>query len=165
MSRGKKTKPEDVFAIMSSWATTLNYSETAREHDMPVTTVRDIVEANKDEPEFVKLREEKREEFATTASRIIEKSLRLLERRITRALMQEYELDNMLKVLGSKKKITAAEKAQLLSKVRELQIPDIRALTTEIGTLYDKKALAENSATENISISVKLPEGIDEYAG
>lgn len=38
-------------------------------------------------------------------------------------------------------------------------------LTTVIGTLYDKKALADGNATNNVSVSVKLPEGIDEYAG
>lgn len=38
-------------------------------------------------------------------------------------------------------------------------------LTTVIGTLYDKRALASGDTTENVKVSVKLPEGLDEYAG
>lgn len=38
-------------------------------------------------------------------------------------------------------------------------------LSTVIGTLYDKKALADGNATENVSVEVKLPPGADEYAG
>ena len=41
----------------------------------------------------------------------------------------------------------------------------VNHLTTVIGTMYDKKALADGTATDNVSVSIKLPEGIDEYAG
>lgn len=46
----------------------------------------------------------------------------------------------------------------------ERDIP-VNHLTTVIGTLYDKKALAEGSATENVTVEIKLPPGADEYAG
>ncbi len=46
----------------------------------------------------------------------------------------------------------------------EKQIP-VNHLTTVIGTLFDKKALAEGNATENVKVEIKLPEGADEYAG
>lgn len=46
----------------------------------------------------------------------------------------------------------------------EKDIP-INHLTTAIGTLYDKKALADGDATENVKVEVKLPPGVDEYAG
>lgn len=38
-------------------------------------------------------------------------------------------------------------------------------LTTVIGTLYDKKALAAGESTDNVRVSVKLPEELDDYAG
>ena len=41
----------------------------------------------------------------------------------------------------------------------------INHLVVAVGTLYDKRALAEGSATDNVSVQIKLPEGIDEYAG
>ena len=116
---------------MASWANTGNYNETSRELGIPYMTVKSIVDKNKDKPEFVKLCDEKREEFSKMASRLIEKAARRLE----------MTLDDEGK--------------------------DIPAnhLTTVIGTLYDKKALADGNATDNVAVSIKLPEGIDEYAG
>lgn len=40
----------------------------------------------------------------------------------------------------------------------------INHLVVAIGTLYDKRALAEGSSTDNVSVTVKLPEGVEEYA-
>lgn len=37
-------------------------------------------------------------------------------------------------------------------------------LSTIIGTMYDKQALATGSATENTVIDFKLPQGLNEYA-
>ena len=80
--RGKKTSPEVIYEVMTSWATTDNLRETARELDLPLTTVKQIVDANKSKEEFVQLRTEKRDEFSEKASRIIDKALARLERTI-----------------------------------------------------------------------------------
>lgn len=45
----------------------------------------------------------------------------------------------------------------------ETDIP-LNQLTTAIGTLYDKRALARGESTENQSVTIKLPEGMNEYA-
>lgn len=82
MSRGKKTSPEMVYKIMTSWAVTNNLKETAKNLDIPVSTVKSIVDNNKDKPEFVKLRNEKMDEFSAKASGIINKALKRLERDI-----------------------------------------------------------------------------------
>ena len=129
--RGKKTTPEDIYNIMTSWAVTGSYSETARELNMAQSTVEKIVKENKDKEEFVKVCDEKKSEFSEKASRIIDKALKRLEK----------EIDN-----------------------KDRDIP-INHLTTVIGTLYDKKALCDGNATGKISVEVKLPEGIDDYAG
>ena len=131
VARGQKTNPELIYKIMTAWAVAQNVSAVARDFNMAESTVRKIVDDNKDKPEFKELCEEKREEFSKMASRLIEKAARRLE----------MTLDDEGK--------------------------DIPAnhLTTVIGTLYDKKALADGNATNNVSVSVKLPEGIDEYAG
>lgn len=131
MPRGKKTSPEVIYRIMSSWAVTNNFKETSRELNLPVTTVKNIVDANKDKPEFVKLQNEKKEEFSKMADRLIQKAMERLEHR----------LDDT-----------------------ETDIP-VNQLTTAIGTLYDKKALADGATTENVEINIKLPPGVDEYAG
>jgi hypothetical protein len=131
VARGQKTNPETIYKIMTAWSVSQNVSAVARDFNMADSTVRKIVEDNKDKPEFKKLCDEKREEFSKMASRLIEKAARRLE----------MTLDDEGK--------------------------DIPAnhLTTVIGTLYDKKALADGNATDNVAVSIKLPEGIDEYAG
>ena len=131
VARGQKTEPEIIYKVMTAWAVSKNVSAVARDFNMADSTVRKIVDDHKDEPEFVKLCEEKKEEFSKMASRLIEKAARRLE----------MTLDDEGK--------------------------DIPAnhLTTVIGTLYDKKALADGNSTSNVAVSVKLPEGIDEYAG
>ena len=105
MARGKKTPPETIFAIMASWAVTDNPAETARQLKLPETTVRDIIEANKDKPEFVELRKEKREEFSAKASRIIDKALDRLERDIDDELknIPTNHLTTVIGVLTEKK--------------------------------------------------------------
>lgn len=167
MPRGKKTSPEVVYKIMTSWTVTNNYKETARDLNLPVTTVKSIVDSNKAKPEFVKLRNEKMSEFSERASEIIQKGLTLLDKRLDRAIAQEEDLDVLMDAIFAtdKDELSQDEKNRLVCKIRALQLQDIRAITTAIGTLYDKRALAEGKATENVAVEIKLPEGIDDYAG
>jgi len=79
MPRGKNTAPEVVYDIMASWAVTNNVNETAKQLHIAESTVRKIVKANKDKPEFAKLCEEKRNDFSKNAGRIISKALNRLE--------------------------------------------------------------------------------------
>ena len=130
MPRGKKTSPEVVYQVMTSWAVTKNYNETARELGMAVSSVKQIVDSHKENEEFAKLCTEKKEEFADKASRIIDKALARLEK----AIEDEEEY-----------------------------IP-VNQLTTAIGTLYDKRALAKGESTNNTKITIQLPEGVEDYA-
>ena len=82
MPRGKNTPPEVVYQIMASWAITDNVNETAKQLGIAESTVRKIVKANKDKPEFAKLCEEKRNNFSKKADGIINKALNRLERDI-----------------------------------------------------------------------------------
>ena len=81
--RGKKTPPEMVYKVMTSYAVTNNISETARALNMAFGTVQDIVERNKDEEQFTTLRDKKREEFAEKASVIIDKLLARIENTVS----------------------------------------------------------------------------------
>lgn len=87
MARGKKTSPEVIYQIMASWAITNNYNQTARDLGMAYATVKDIVERNKDKPEFVKLQEEKKASFVEKADEVIDLALG----RITKMLTDEEE--------------------------------------------------------------------------
>lgn len=131
MAKGKKTPTEVIYNIMTSWAVTGSYSETARELKIPNSTVKEIVEKNRDKPEFVKLCAEKKKRFSDMAEKLIFKAAKRLE--------------------------TALDD-------KENQIP-VNHLTTVIGTLYDKKSLADGDATENVAVEIKLPPEADDYAG
>ena len=122
MARGKKTSPEVIYQVMTSWAVTNNYNETAKDLNMAVSSVKKIVQDNKDKDEFAKLCTEKREEFSDKASKLIDM---LLER-------LESELDN-----------------------EDKDIP-INHITTAIGTLYDKRALAKGEMTQNINFATNF---------
>lgn len=131
MARGQRTPPEVVYQIMTSWAVTKSYKGTAEALGLAVSTVKKIVDEHKDDEEFVKLCNEKGQEFSEKASHIIMKAMDRLER----------EIDD-----------------------EEKDIP-VNQLTTAIGTLIDKKALVDGTATEHVSVEVRLPPGVDEYAG
>jgi hypothetical protein len=124
--RGKKTSPEVIYKVMTSYAVTNSYNETARELGMAVSSVKGIVDANIGKEEFEKLRNEKRDEFADKASVIIDKALD----RLRKAIEDEEEY-----------------------------IP-VNQLTTAIGTLYDKRALAKGETTQNLGFTAN-PETVD----
>lgn len=169
MPRGKKTPPEVVYGIIASWAVTGNYKETSRELNIPVATVKKIVDENKDKPEFEKLCNEKKADFAEKATDIINKGMRLLDRRFERAIEQEENFDVLINEIFAtdREEISQDEKIRLVNKLRALQLHDIKAITTAIGTMYDKRALAKGEATENTrnTIEIIMPDEGDEYAG
>ena len=90
-----------------------------------------------------------------------------MERRLNRAIEKEEELDLFIDEVyaADKEEISPEEKKSLASKLRALQIQDIKALTTAVATLYDKRALAQGKSTQNVKVDVKLPPGCEEYAG
>ena len=97
---------------------------------MAVSSVKKIVEDNKDKPEFEKLCKDKKDTFVEKANEIID----ILLARIIRETTDE-----------------------------EKDIP-LNQLTTALGTVYDKRALAKGESTENTKITFDLPSGVDEFA-
>ena len=166
MARGKKTSPEVIYQVMESWATTQNYSETARELGMAMTTVEKIVKSNKDKPEFVKLCDEKKKAFADKATEIIDKGLKILDMRLSMALDKQYELDKLIDEISStdEEEISYKQKMSAINIIQEARIQKIKDISTMIGTLYDKRALAKGESTNNTKVLIQLPEGADEYA-
>ena len=122
MARGKKTSPEVVYQVMTSWSITNNYNQTARDLGMAFATVKDIVERNKDKEEFVKLQDEKRATFVEKADEIIDI---LLDRIIKEATDEEREIP-------------------------------FNQLTTALGTVYDKRALAKGESTQNVDFATNF---------
>lgn len=134
--------------------------------NMAITTVEKIVKDNKDKEEFVKLCNEKRATFAEKATGIIDKGLLLLERRLNRAIEEEETLDDLIDEIYSTddKDMSQQAKTAAVNKIKHLQLQSLKDITTAIGTLYDKRALAKGESTENTKITFDLPKGVDEYA-
>lgn len=162
--RGKKTAPEDVYRVMTSYAITNSYNQTAKDLGMPYATVKDIVKANEDKEEFVKLRQEKKDEFADKATEIIDKGLLLLQRRMTRAIEEEESLDLLIDEIESidDEEMSYAKKQATINKIRTMQLQNIKDITTAIGTLYDKRALSRGEMTQNLGFATNL--SIDKLA-
>lgn len=128
--RGKKTDNETIYKIMISMFSTNNFAETAKQLNIPATTVEKIYKENKDKEEFVELCAIKKNEFAEKATRLIDKALNRLEQ----------ALDD-----------------------KEEKIP-VNNLSTVIGTLYDKRNLAEGKSTVNTDINIKMDKKVEELS-
>lgn len=155
MPRGKQTPPETIYKVMTSWAVTSNYSETARELGMAESTVRKIVSDNKNKDEFAELCDEKKKDFADKATAIIDKGLELIDRRLSLALDKQDKLDKLIDEIEvcSDDEMTYQQKISAVNLIRETQIQKIKDITTAIGTLYDKRALAKGESTQNIDFA------------
>lgn len=166
MARGKKLSPQQVYDIMSSWAVTNNLLETSRELGYAVSTVETIVKRNKDKDEYISLVKQKRADFSARADKIIDKGLRLLDRQLSRAIDREDEIDELIDEVynADEDVLSDRDKNETARRLSRLKLEDIKALTTAIGTLYDKKALSDGKATSNTEVTFKLPKGFDEYA-
>ena len=128
MAKGKRLSNEEIYNIMASFAATNNLKETSRVLGVPLSTVGKIVNDNKDKPEYVELWNKKKGEFAEKASVLIDKYLELALRKVDTLLTDDEQL-------------------------AKLKPGDI---TTALGTLYDKRALAKGESTQNENIEVNI---------
>lgn len=156
MARGKKHKPETVYKVMLSYFVTGNYSETAEQLNLAVSTVRTIVEANIDKEEFAKLRQEKKDEFVERADKIIYMSQELLERRLNTALDDQRKLDDLIERVEELDDLSPGDQKRILKKLSKLQLNNLSEITTALGTMYDKRALAKGEPTSNETLTINI---------
>ncbi len=140
-----------------------NVAFVARALKLPWSTVKTWqVEFEKEgvdgENSFVRLREKKKKEFVEDAWRIIGKGTRLLERRIDLA---SEDLDKFVDSVLSNANMSADERREAIRNIALLKIEDIGKLSTAIGTLYDKQALANKEPTTIVEADLKRFEDYD----
>jgi len=153
MPRGVKTSKKKEYEIMVSYATTNSYNATANQVGTSDDTVKAVIERNQEE--FRKIQKEKSEDFLNRANRIIDKMTNLLEKRVTRAIEKEEEIDETIDFISSisetsedkDEKMTYKEKIALIRKLNTLAINSMNEITTSMGTLYDKARLADEKST------------------
>lgn len=90
----------------------------------------------------------------------------MLDRQLSRAIDREDEIDELIDEVynADEDVLSDRDKNETARRLSRLKLEDIKALTTAIGTLYDKKALSDGKATSNTEVTFKLPKGFDEYA-
>ena len=140
MARGKKTSPEVIYKVMTSYAITRNYNQTAKNLGMAVATVKNIVDDNKDKEEFEILRKQKQEEFADKASAIID----MLLERITETVAdneKDIPLHHLTTAIGTLYDKRALSKGEMTQNVGFATNFDLDKLVDIAG--YTKKGGSE----------------------
>lgn len=158
MAQGKKVDTETILKVMLSYTCTRNFSETSRILGIPKSTVVKLYKDNKDKEEYVQLCTQKKEEFVEKAIRIIDKATDLLEKRIDTALNNQNELDDLIDEVWytDKKELNDTQKRNIVNKIQKMQINSLNEITTAVGTLYDKKNIAEHGVLGTTTPSVNI---------
>ena len=166
MAKGKKTSIENIYKVMVGYASNRNIDDLSHSLDMPASTVRKIINDNKEKAEFVELCSKKSDEFVNKATEIINKGTSLLEKRLNIALDKQQELDLTLGLIMSaeKEEIDYKEKLAMAKQIGKLQLNSLSEITTAVGTMYDKRALAKGDNTSNQSITIKMSNEVKELS-
>lgn len=194
MARGQKYNDdikEKAFALL---AVNNNVQEVAKQLDLPYNTVKtwekkflkeaeeqqkvkaeaennqeaeDNQDTNLRTENLVELRNKKKKEFVDSSWNIISKAQTLLERRITRALEKEDELDSLVTEIEQLdyKDLSQEQRKALHKKMAAIKVEDVGKLATMLGTLYDKQALANNEATSKVDGVIRIEDIIKKAEG
>jgi hypothetical protein len=162
MPRGVKTPKPKEYDIMVSYAITNSYNATAKQFNVSDTTVKDIIERNYGD--FKKIQEEKKEDFLSRSNRIIDKMTNLLDRRVTRALDKEDEIDKTIDFIwdidenaeDKDEKMTYKEKVALVKRLGKISLNSMNEITTSMGTVFDKARILQGGTESNETPSVTV---------
>ena len=147
--------------------------EVSIELNIPEGTIRDWNNnAEKLNPNFKELREEKKKEFVNNAWGVIDDSLAVAKTRMSRARNAENDIDVLVKAIkenaGEIEKHTGITWFRLLDIIKELnslKSPKLSEISTLIGVLYDKQALANKEATINLGAATSFEEALKSVMG
>lgn len=167
MARGKKYDLANKEKALALMAASNNLEETSRQLNIPVTTLHTWKkEAETKSQEFAELRNKRKQDFINSAWDGIDRSKKLLLRKLERALTDEEKLDALLSEFKSMDKDLSKEQRSAMYKTfAALKLEDIGKLTTVLGTLYDKQALASEEATSIIKGTITLEDYVKKVEG
>lgn len=131
---------------LALYAINNNGEQTAKEFNIPPATVRSWVQQANKNKDFIAFRDERKKEFIQTAWDNIKMGNDLLKKRLNRALNQEEELMQLIDIMQDEK-LTTEDKQKIMTKIKEMRLDNINQISTVIGTLYDKQALASGDVT------------------
>ena len=142
-----------------------NWEMVSQKLNIPVSTLKTWWRQHPpDKDEYAEYRREVKKGFIETASKAIENGAELINRRMETALKHQQELDRLLDDVAKDDEMTATQKKELLAKIRSIELHKLSEISTAVGTLYDKRALAQGQSTENTTIEIKMPQDVMKYA-
>lgn len=159
MARGKKYNEDLKERARALLSVNNSVEEVAKTLNLPRSTVdtwrKKFENDENNEKNLVILRQKKKEGFINSAWRTIENAQKILERRTRRALDDEEKLDTLIDELRICVLAGNIPK-EIVMRFLELKLDDIGRLSTVIGTLYDKQALAAKEPTEILGGEIGL---------
>ncbi len=165
MAQGSKYTDEQKEQALAM-LTTLSFKAVSKNLDIPENTLRDWKKnAEKINPEFVELRNKKKEEFVEKAWKIIEKANKLIEKKLDRALSASDDIEVIMKKAKGNESLDKDDFVSLTKNINKLGIENIGQVSTVIGTLYDKQALINKEATVNHGADASLEEVLRNLQG
>ena len=128
---------KDIENVIANWWVTGKYSETSRQLNIPESSVRRIILDNKDSTFFKEIELEKRIEFNTKASKIIDKAMVRLDKELDND--KPIPINNLSVVIG-----TLHDKINNVgSEIKVVGTPDIEVKVVDNSNLekvmYDEK--------------------------
>ena len=100
---------------------------------------------------FEELRTMNTEQFIRDAGEIVAMSQQLVRYDLEQAIKQRKKIDRVIDILHERGMALEPQELRAAVKVlTELKLPDIGKLSSVMGTMYDKRALARGEPTENI---------------
>lgn len=178
MAKGQKIGEKQIEVMRAYLAAGTSLAETARKMGLPKSTVAtwkkrfegekpavaDDLDLEQARPQkgagaralgtgqtFEELRTLNKEQFIADAGEIVSMSQQLMRHDLSYALAHRAKIDRAIEVLCALGERISPQELKVCVKVlTELKLPDIGKLSSVMGTMYDKRALAKGEPTENI---------------
>ncbi len=182
MAKGQRISQKQIEVMRAYLAAGNSLSETARKMELPKSTVatwkkrfegegapaeggsNEQARTEKgagarvgDGQTFEELRTFNQERFIADAGEIVAASQSLIRYNLEKAFEQRKKIDGIIDLLAERGKVLSdKELRKVLLTLLELKTPDIGKLSSVMGTMYDKRALARGEPTENLGGVIKF---------
>lgn len=182
MAKGQRISEKQIEVMRAYLAAGNSLSETARKMGLPKSTVAtwkkrfesEVASTEVEEDEqartqkgaparvgegrtFEELRTFNQERFIADAGEIVAGAQSLIKYNLEKAFEQREKIDEVIDLLAERGAVLSdKELRRVLLMLLELKAPDIGKLSSVMGTMYDKRALARGEPTENLGGTIKF---------
>ena len=114
MARGAKIDNKKIQEVIASYALTNSYNKTAKECGVCANSVKNIINKQKTEnaEEYAKVCEEKKEEFASYANKLILKAMKKLDKELDKDNIPVNNLTTVIGTLYDKMRLATGESTE-----------------------------------------------------